>query len=278
MEEIIASIGRIVDREPSKVVAGEGVESLLEWLPRLFSREQPALVATIRMLALELVAQAERQNAPQASYVFCSEAAQIIRDLDVAMEHGLDPPDRRGRLWRHRPEPPVRFDKEPFIDKDALQRVATDYLKRAWHHDYIDWCLVDALAYWECKAFMGVRLPGELSVARSKLVPLVTIALAALFLLGAIDLHSHIAWWMIGLSIIYFTGGDRSLMQLLNRRTLEAMRRAYRELGGPVLSPVRVRDQFRAAEKDGVVWPTAIWPVLDAAIARNPAVWRVNGA
>jgi hypothetical protein len=82
--------------------------------------------------------------------------------------------------------------------------------------------------------------------------------------------------YAVGLVALVVIDG-RSLIKFEYRRPLRALRAAYQELKGPVLSPVRVRDQIRAAEKDGVVWPTAIWPILDAAIARNPAVWKPWG-
>jgi hypothetical protein len=89
--------------------------------------------------------------------------------------------------------------------------------------------------------------------------------------------QNTLIWAAIVLVALFVIDG-RSLIEFKHRRALRALKAAYYELKGAVLSPVRVRDQLRAAEKDGVVWPTAVWPVLDAAIARNPAVWKVWGS
>jgi hypothetical protein len=57
---------------------------------------------------------------------------------------------------------------------------------------------------------------------------------------------------------------------------LLAMRDTYTALGGPALSPTRVRDELQAAKDKGVVWSQVIWPIIDAAVARNPNVWRIS--
>ena len=42
-----------------------------------------------------------------------------------------------------------------------------------------------------------------------------------------------------------------------------AMRRAYNELAGPVLDPIRIRDVLLAVEQLEVRWLRATWPLMD---------------
>jgi hypothetical protein len=77
------------------------------------------------------------------------------------------------------------------------------------------------------------------------------------------------------LQLAYGFADGRWIAKFANRKILRGMYDAYRALKGTVLSPTRVREAFQSAEKDGVVWPTTIWPVLDRVVARNSAVWNV---
>jgi hypothetical protein len=70
--------------------------------------------------------------------------------------------------------------------------------------------------------------------------------------------------------------GEAEDPKVLYARILAKMQQCYWELAGPVLTPTRVRDVLRSGEALGILWPTAMWPILEAAIARNPATWSVS--
>ena len=51
------------------------------------------------------------------------------------------------------------------------------------------------------------------------------------------------------------------------------MKWCYHQLNSPVLDPSRTRDDFRKAEELGTKWPSAVGPILENAIRRDPAIW-----
>jgi predicted negative regulator of RcsB-dependent stress response len=56
----------------------------------------------------------------------------------------------------------------------------------------------------------------------------------------------------------------------------QKMFRAYALLQKQVVSPTYLRDQLLAVAKEGAIWPSAIFAVLDHAIKRNPAIWGAS--
>lgn len=54
---------------------------------------------------------------------------------------------------------------------------------------------------------------------------------------------------------------------------LGSMIDAYRTLDGRVVDPTRVKRALEAAAEKGVFWPSAIYPVLNRVIARDPTAW-----
>ena len=204
----------------------------------------------------------------------CWQAEDIIDRLAMALPAF---PKEPGLLWTHRPHP--FGDKYgPSVNKDELENVAADYLTRDWYGNYIDWCIVDALVCVECDAFVG-HLHVSVSFIRVQLAVFAAIAAADFWLLGftVSNVISVTGLWGLGaiglISWLIFDG--RAVTRFANRHLLSAMNRAYQELNGHILNPTRVLEQLNVAERAGVVWPTAIWPVLNAVIAGNAVVWRV---
>jgi hypothetical protein len=62
----------------------------------------------------------------------------------------------------------------------------------------------------------------------------------------------------------------------LQTRLLMAMDDTYDSLDGTALSPTRVRDAMQSAKDKGVVYSQVVWPIIDAAVARDPHVWKVS--
>jgi hypothetical protein len=116
------------------------------------------MLQTTKMLLPAIISEAKRQREPRLVYQLAFEAMQVIRDIDLALhpdEHISK--DHRYELWTRQANPTWKTsaDHWKWPEKDMLQQAAADYLARPWmHHDYIHWCIVDALAYWEWQAFV----------------------------------------------------------------------------------------------------------------------------
>ena len=220
--------------------------------------------------------QAERLGDTCKAYSFCHEAVGIVGELNSAIR-GLDEP--RHGLWSHQKRPTATDGaaEERSINKEALELVVVRYLACEWHSDHLEWCMVDALAFCECYAFIfHLRMTALYR----------RLGLVAWAVIGAVTgttlwfVFGNNQWvWGAGVVVLgLISTGARARSDLKNaRRPLAAMLRAYQELDGAALSLIRVRDRLQAAEADGVVWPTAIWPILDATIARNARVWKPWG-
>jgi hypothetical protein len=230
---------------------------------------QAVLINTLDRIIPELISQADRKDIDAASY--CWQALHIVSDLDYAMRDD-QPLQAHRRLWAHAPNPTVaRFKEGRHVDREGIETATARYLRYDWYSDHLDWCIIDALAFWEYEAFARVRLAGSVMMGRITYGMWAIIG-AALLWLNATKVPP-VAWWMIGF-LAFLIVAKRWLTKLENRKPIQAMKKTYRELDGAALSPIRVREQFQAAEKDGVVWPNMIWPVLDRVISRNPTVWR----
>jgi uncharacterized membrane protein (DUF485 family) len=254
----------------------ETVEQHLEtWANELFPDQALVLIDAVGMIVPELVVESERLGEPTQVYSLCREAMGIVRDLDVAMHCEAFPKEGRSRVWRHLPKPTFGTTYQHGVEKDLLQNAAADYLARPWmHHDYFDWCIVDALAHCELNAFAH-----HLFLRMAQIyfgLAVVIIVMMADLAVRVFEGKEVLAGWPFALLIIMSLAAVPSFVRIANRRPLLAMNWAYEELDGVVLSPARVREQFRAAEKHGVVWPRAIWPILDAAVARNATIWNVR--
>jgi hypothetical protein len=260
------------------------------------------LIDTVTRMVPELIAQAERNNAPIQRYV--RQAVRTVGALDWGIywfERNVTKPAKTSHtLWQHRRFPTllagplffpnmvsreVKEDRARDLrdpDKDAIEQTAKGYLSDDWYSEYLDWVIVDVLVFWECQAFISVRLTEGILTRR-----FLAAFYAATFLIisgvfGWLGTAKSFPEWSAGtwivLAIVGYAFADgRWITTFINRKILRGMHDSYRALKaeGAILSPIRVREVLQSAEKDGVVWPNMIWPVLDRVIARNPAVWRV---
>lgn len=213
-----------------------------------------------------------------------------------------------GRIWYHRDDFLItRNDvKEPRCiyqqgSEYEVEDTAAKYLSRPWlHNDRVDYLIVDALVYasWWSFTVSNAKPPdpkGCLPTLKTmigewlekSLQPVLFGILAIWWVRGRYDANDPAApMWAFGLTVFMVLVFIRALLARSRAEKVEtpeqkadrqwtAMRNAYRSLSGSVLSPSRVREELLAAEKEGVVWPAVIWPVLEAAIVRNPAIWNI---
>jgi hypothetical protein len=198
----------------------------------------------------------------------CWQAKETVEMLTGALPVTKENPRA---LWAHQRNPTVfQNDLVGSINRYELENAAANYLTRNWHVGYLDWCILDALVFMEYHAFI-LKLNFSIWYAKFAVALWALIAGALLWWLGFAN-----AWVLglgaVGLIVFRFVPGQFVLFQ--NRDILMAMQRAYDELNGRILSPRRILEKLQMAETYGVVWPTAVWPVLDAVIARN-AVWKI---
>jgi hypothetical protein len=273
-------------------------------IERLLSEPYPPdkrsiLYNSLALIIPEIVTRAKRKN-DSATYVW--QAKQIVDKLDNGI-HGQDwawgdeePRDKSGKpdriLWLHQKQPP-RLNIGPLffkgsakekysLEKELIESAAKDYLSYEWHSEYLDWVIVDVLVFWEWRTYLNGRngIASSIIAKRFALAfyaVLFGIVYEALWWLDWARLPSLPGWstttWLLAVLAYFFVDG-RWLALFSSRRPLRGMARGYGALQGDVLSPVRVREELQAAEKDGVVWPGMIWPVLDRVISRNATVWK----
>jgi hypothetical protein len=274
----------------------------------------------IRPLLPALIAEAGRRGNPQEAYEIAQEALIVLQELHRALvpnwTPGKFPLYRPMRIHASRDE--VQEEERQYgggLDKDRLEAAAASYLSRPWMvHDYLDWCLVDAMIRREWAAFVyEVQHPpsdlltlggSNLGWMRWKGLPwLIEGAIGAAIIWWLRRSYTnddpYFVWWAVGATTYYgyctiaYVRRAKAIRtarrlhgdivdyiinpKLASARLLVKMQQCYRELAGPVLNPTRVRDELRSGEAMGIGWPNSIWPILESAIARNPAVWNVSG-
>jgi hypothetical protein len=224
----------------------------------------------ISRIVPELVEQAARLNGPQNAYSFAREAIGIIDELSSAL-YGCDAAPQF--LWEHRKFPNESLDATGDIDRAQLNGVIQSYLKCEWHSAYLEWCMLDALVFWECAAFQYSNAGGRF-VARIYFGIWVTlVALICAVVYWALPTVNP---WLLGaIAFIAIVLGIPRRPR--NRRVRDAMFAAYHHLNGIILSPARISEELIAAERIGVLWPTSVWPLLDVIIARSPTLWEPWG-
>lgn len=254
---------------------------------------QRILVGTVQLLIPGIIEEAKRLGEPKAAYGLVADALRIVSHMDIYLHPEERSAQNRYRLWhhlsQHRIVDPATSDISS-IDRREFEACVGEYLARPWmQHDYLDWCIVDALTAQEWSAYLQVvrgqrsakRFLGAFGAAGTILFIVLSVwGLRHLFSTGsvlaipaAIAFAAVIAWELVGFI-------RRRVARLrakvpTERSLLLAMRDAYATLDGMVLSPTRVRDALRAADAKGVGWSQAVWPVIDAAVARNPNLWQV---
>jgi hypothetical protein len=239
---------------------------------------------TLKRILPRVVADTEDQQQHPTS--LCWQALQVVDQLDDAI-YGSDwdgGKNRRGPkdsqfLWLPLTRPRKQGENWYDVRKEQVEQALHEYLARQWHSDYLDWVFVDLLVFWECDAYLNSHLPGVVMTRR--MVP----GFYA-FVFGAVAGVAALAGWWISAAISAALAAyymlDYATIKLRvyrnSRKILLAMSDGRRSLNfwdSGVLSPTRVREALVGAEKNGVVWPNAMWPVLDRVVARNPSVWRV---
>lgn len=305
----VSGYGSVMDARPD--ISFDQRLELEEYAHKRANGDEILLSAFLPLVSLAQV-EALRRGDGQLALGLLQEAAAVVRDI----KHVLTPPDTDrerpwdGRLWEHYFVWVVPFDGGPDRPwwqsaKDQAEAAAAAYLKLPWMScGYLDWALIDAFTLGEFRSFnyefvskkkqpfWERAMEGAFAIA-PWLLEGGALALSGAWL--ASEFSSEAApyrwWWAAGIGAYYFWFGLNLLMyvpagirakqakldaKLFPTTALLAMQRSYYQLSGRVLDPTRVRDFLLAAEKDNVVWPCAIWPLLETAIARHPHVWHTG--
>jgi hypothetical protein len=260
------------------------------------------------LTVLGIMEEAKRRGDPMLPYILVREAMQIVDEMDGALHRWNQHASRhRSGIWWHIPDGGIvpagsNRQDEHGIDRPEFERAAGQYLARPWmQHDHLDWCIIDALVRWEWAAFyydITDTLPAKLSeeaeikrFSRWFLAAFYT-AFFGLPMWGIQHLyHVDSPWAMPAALLFVIVAGYEAFGIIRGRRwrrrakvaemelkeaILTVERKAYMALDGAALSPTRVRDAMQAAQDKGVIYPRLVWPVIDAAVARNPHIWRVS--
>ena len=253
-------------------------------------------------------AEAVRRGDSKIAFSLLIEAVDVVWNLRYALAPtALAPDPYHGSLWLHsdrfpHPTKGAAWSIEQWVpDQSDVEGVAADYLKQRWmSHGHLDWCLVDALTRreivgYEAAVMVGVPKAWTSGWVFQKLFSawlplLIEFGIAA----GALAwLHAEFAspeespyrWgWAFAVGAYYTWVAMRMPAWLRSRRVrqkvlsetaerVKTMHRCYAELSAPLLDPTRVRDALLAAEKLEVRWSRVTWPLLEAAIGRDPHRW-----
>ena len=259
-------------------------------------------------------AEAVRRGDAELSYGLLRQASDVLWDMMYALaplSRLKDP--YHGRLWRHSdrfPDPwkggPCWMDRWA-PDQDEVEAAAAAYLEHPWMSSgYLEWSLVDALARREILAYeehVALKLPKPWTsawVAQKAItiwIPWLIVAVVLVASAGwlwfefsseaapyrwwwAAGIGAYWAWFMLSILISVPTrirsafAKRKEILTVAER--LQTMYRCYDELNGPVLDPTRIRDLMLAAERLEIRWSRATWPLLEAAIARHPHLWKTG--
>ncbi|MCW8087581.1 hypothetical protein [Sabulicella glaciei] len=256
---------------------------------RHWEHQQGILLDTVEVLTPGILEEARKRGDPQSAYSLARDATEVVADMDYHLHPRDFNSSKRMRMWWHLRDHVIldpAGSEISEIQRRDLEASVSEYMARPWMwHDYLDWCVIDALVAQEWAAYLQF-VRGQRSLRW--LVLAVTVALYGLPILGLSYLFSSNSSFTIPALLAYaalviwgiFGLAYRTVLRLTSkisspRNLLLAMRDAYASLDGAVLSPSRVRDELRLAAEKGVGWSQVIWPVIDAAVARNPHVWRV---
>jgi hypothetical protein len=241
-----------------------------------------AVIATVHRLIPNIRAEAEHADDDRKRMIYrlCAQALRTVYSLDHALhpDELLHPSGRKDtgwHLWWHHGEPTgkVLDEVNKWPDKDRLQTAAADYLSCPWmRHPHIDWCIIDALVWWEWAAFT-LRLSGTISALRFTLVVVSAVAYVVPQAINLIH-GKQITWWPA--IVIAFIWYAVPVFVCYINTPLRFMKRTYQELDGVVLNPTQACAHLHTAEKEGVVWPTTVWPVIDSVTARDPRMWNTG--
>lgn len=192
---------------------------------------------------------------------------------------------RASQIWQHK-----TFSSTATCDKWACKAATVDYLTKPWlSSPWVDWCLIDALVHHEMVSFKRETDPRGPS---STPLPSISTKIWRWAKLNGL-MYVLPIWWLESLyhddssyaaplagiylaAILLFNvaygrykrDGRKTRATLIN-----ALERGYDALNGAALSPTWVREELVAAAKQGVIWDQVVFALLDARIARDPAVW-----
>ncbi len=242
-------------------------------------------------------------------YELIESAVGIVNDLQCALVKGelggavWHP--KNWNFWSHDERAGLKAIKEhkPYMDREALEQIATDYLELPYRAPMVERLLVDALIALELYAFGDemVRRPDsaiERTFSRSPMhqrhVLISTffeiIFLAAVFLLPAWFVGTQLTGvtsatvvnWVVGILVALFllVAAFNLLLlpfrwwhQIKGRRNVKALIKAmidtYSEMGSTgAMSTKRVREAVTKAADIGVIWPGPLYALLDDNISR----------
>lgn len=268
------------------------------------------LTRTTKLMVPGIMNETKKQGNPDKvydrAYALAYEAMQVISDMDSALHPKESGSAYRSALWWHIEGGQVvsaeKIDDFEIIKSDFVEAVG-QYIARPWmQHDYVDWCIVDAMVRHEWAAFHCTISESALYSERSDYPDKwIKWAFLAVFYAGLYGLlfwgirylydvassWATIVAWAVGFAvaldwitpIIRRRKSNTSKVQTaeeLHAMLFEAMRLAYKALDGSALSPTRVRDALQEARDAGVIYSNVVWPIIDMAVARDPNVWRVS--
>ncbi len=266
------------------------------------------LVRATRHLLPTCLREAKRHpDDADAGYRCVTLALDLVDDLQTYLTGEWKPEGYAGHLWvhtAHLPDP-VKGEDQHAIIKEGVLKSAAKYLSMPWLScGYLDWVYLDALVRWEVVAYEfdvhKARNPLPLFPASWLMSWLVrggfgVVIEAAIAVAVAWWLHSEYSTdapyrnvWGFCAATYYTFWAINTVRQIRRNRKakidaaaanasidklMAAMKWCYQQLNAPVLDPTRVREEFRKAEEFGASWPSAVGPLFENAIRRDPAIW-----
>jgi hypothetical protein len=227
-------------------------------------------------------------------------AADIIEGLQQGLMESWDRDSMSKGLnfWRHEMNPRLQLErgKQPYINRKAIEEVATSYLQLPYRSQLVDRTLIDILIGMEMYAF-GVEslhwMPTSPLQQRHILRQFISVMLWAsiLLLVPSYLIFTYlppligrspagwisdilIALFFLFAAIITFTlpfaWRNQVIARSKVRKMIDATVYAYAELqSDSVVSAARVRQVVQQAADAGVLWPSPLYAVLDDNIRRD---------
>lgn len=174
--------------------------------------------------------------------------------------------------WFHRPTIlPVKSKKrlEPYILVQPTEEAIAAYLEGKVRTDQLDRMFIDAAIASEMYAFMDEPIARTLTFSWWSYLANVAVVIFLLWV-------SEGAWWAVVISIFLITGPV--LIPLISKRAkqpakiLRSMTDAYMTLSGPTSSIREVRRALESARDNGVVWPSALWVLVEDIEGRRRSI------
>jgi hypothetical protein len=214
----------------------------------------------------------------------------LYQSLHVNWEQPAKGEEPKG-FWEHRQFDALRLDdiKRGFaIYKEALEEQAALYLRHEeFRSDNLDWIFLDALVFSELEAFVhhasgefnpalqyarGSKVRYRLLVWVFRLVPflapvglpIVAFLLKSVYAVAAICV---MAYWLIDLVYRACTSPPRWRAKRAAIKAISHLSGIYAVLGQLTISTRHLRQLLDSATADGVVFPEAVYAIVDRSIA-----------